>query len=387
MVNRNHEAMRKAICKSLFIALLLLSSSGLFAQSVDDSATDSRKNQVFGRVKNFSFSFYVDAYFSFMLDNSGDTSLIIPFSGNCPMYNQIRLNVTALEIYYNAENVRGKLAIQYGDAPNLLTAPNYQWTKNIRQANFGFRIVKDLWVDFGYIFNPVGYESSWSVLNQISSVTVGGYFEPGSVLGAKLSYKFSDKFSAGILFGDPFSIAYAENTNTAGIAFFSYKPTKNLLINLNIFAGDQATRNSEMKNFLVYNNLITVYNPFKKLELVGQLDLGGQTNSGKPPDSTTIATMFSGFLQATYRLDNHFALSGRYEFFNDPDGFLSGINKSTNRGVRTEGLSFCFEYKPVTFGYFRVIYRFLDSYPGSKEFYSHTSDQMQAFLFSTGVRF
>jgi hypothetical protein len=297
------------------------------------------------------------------------------------------LNVAAFELYYNAEKVRGKFAVQFGDAPNLLASPNSEWIKTIRQANFGFRIVKNLWIDFGYIFNPVGYESSWPVLNQISAVTVGGYFEPGSVLGVKLTYKFSEKFSGGLMMGNPFSIAYAQNTHLAGIMFFTYQPTANLSITYNNFFGNQALKNAKRKNDILYNNLIVTYNPVRQVELVGQVDFAGQTNSQMAPDTSEIATMFSGFLQAGYRFNEHFALYGRYEFYNDPDGFLSGINSLTGRGLRTNGLSFSFEYKPVKIGYLRLAYRYLDAYPGSKEFHSNTRDNLESVIFTTGVRF
>ena len=369
------------------LSILLLSSMATFAQNSADSITDAVKNQIFGKLKNFSFGFYIDAYYNMTLTGAHDTSNVVPFSSNCPIQNQTRLNIAAFELYYNAEKVRGKFAIQYGDAPNLMASANSQWIKTIRQANFGFRIVKNLWMDFGYIFNPVGYESSWCVLNQISFVTVGGYFEPGSVLGAKITYKFSEKFVGGFMMGNPFSVAYAQNTHMAGLLFMTYTPMANLSITYNNFFGNQALKTAHLKNDILYNNIIVTYNPFKHLELVGQFDYAVQTNSRKSPDTTKTASMLSGFLQARYLFNEHFSVSARYEFFNDPDGFLSGIDPATNRGLRTNGFTCSFEYKPVKIGYVRLAYRYLDSYPGSLEFYSGTSDNMQALIFTTGVRF
>ena len=379
--------MRSRALKTFIFSLLLICFSGLNAQNKVDSLTDGIKNQIFGRLQNFSFGFYVDAYYNLTLNNAHDTSNLVPFSANCPVRDQIRMNVAAFELYYNAEKVRGKFVIQYGDAPNLLASPSSQWIKTIRQANFGFRIIKNLWVDFGYIFNPVGYESSWTVLNQISFVTVGGYYEPGSVLGIKLSYLFSKKFSGGLMMGNPFSIAYSQNTHMAGMIFIKYQPYPNLSISYNNFFGNKALKNEKIKNTILYNNIIISYDPVQHLELVGQLDFGNQTNSQLAPDTTEIASMFSGFLQARYRFDEHFAVTGRFEFFNDPDGFLSEVNDLTNRGLGTRGFSFSFEFKPVKTGYLRVAYRYLGSYTESKEFHSKTSDQMQAFILTTGVRF
>ena len=97
--------------------------------------------------------------------------------------------------------------------------------------------------------------------------------------------------------------------------------------------------------------------------------------------------MFSGFLQARFSFARFFAITARYEILDDPHGFLTGVNLNTMRGLRTNGFSISLEYKPVTFAYMRAAYRYLDGYPGSKIFSSETSDNMQAFIFSTGVRF
>ena len=96
---------------------------GLRAQKSADSLLDAAKNQIFRRLNNFSFSFYVDAYYNMTLNGVQDTSNVVPFSSNCPLQDQIRMNVAAFELGYNSDKVRGKFAIQYGDAPNLLASP------------------------------------------------------------------------------------------------------------------------------------------------------------------------------------------------------------------------------------------------------------------------
>ena len=163
--------------------LLFSTLHPLCGQNQADTVTDKVKDQIFKKLKNFTFGFYIDTYYNLTLGNRGDTSNIIPFSSNCPVQDQIRMNHAAIELYYNADRIRGKLILQYGDAPNLLSTPDAQFIKNLRQANFGFRIHKSLWLDFGYFLNPVGFESSWAILNKLSTVTAGGYFEPGNLLG------------------------------------------------------------------------------------------------------------------------------------------------------------------------------------------------------------
>ncbi|MEI6883525.1 MAG: outer membrane beta-barrel protein [Bacteroidota bacterium] len=377
--------------KGLLVILMtfLLFSGQVLAQSKVDSLTDKVKNEVFQRLKHFTFGFYMDAYYNGTFNSKSDTSNLVPFSSNCPVQNQIRLNVAAIEIGYTSDWVRGKLAIQFGDAPNLLAAPEAQFIKNLRQANFGFRVGKKLWLDFGYFLNPVGLESSWPVLNYLSTVTVGGYYEPGSVLGVKLTWNASNQFWGGVMIGNPYSLAYSKNTRLAALMFIYYQPLPNLTINYNNYIDNQALADNEINHYIVYNNLIVQYNPTPNFFLTGQLDFAVQTNSTLPPDTNEVATMFSGLIQAKYVFLEKYSVCGRFEFFNDYDGFLSGPYYYDNqvRGLKTEGFSLGFEYKPVKIGYIRLEYRHLFAASGNDVFISGKSDNLQSLVFTTGIRF
>ena len=374
----------KLIATTILIMLALAGNT--FSQKSSDSLANELRPKILGKFSNLTFGLYIDTYYNATLDGNPDTSNIIPYSANCPIRDQIRMNVAALEFYYNAENVRSKLVLQYGDAPNLLSSPNAQFIKTLRQANFGFKVVKDLWVDFGYIFNPIGYESSWAVLNQVTPVTMGGYFEPGSVLGAKVSYKFSEKFDGGIMIGNPFSLAYSQNTNIGEIIFLNYRPLKNLGLTYNGMFGNKALKTASVRQHVMYNNFIVTYSPVKSLDLVGQFDFAAQGNSQISPDTNKTAVMYSGFLQAKYTFNKRISVAAKYEQLNDPHGFLTGVNVPTGRGLRTDGITVSAEFKPVSFGYIRMAYRVLEGYTGSKLFYSNTSDNIHLLIFSAGVR-
>jgi YD repeat-containing protein len=374
-------------CHCLFILLLPFYTA--FSQSPTDSLTDEHKTKILNNIKHFTFGFYVDSYINMELDHKKDTTNIIPLFANSQMIDQIRLNVAAFEIYYNAELVRGKLQLQYGDAPNLLATPEKQWIKNIRQATIGFRVVKDLWVDIGFMFTPVGCESAWPVINIISTTSVCAYFEPGAILGMKFSYTFSDKFNGGLMFGNPYSIAYQQTNHIAGIFFLNYIPLKNLTISYNNLFGNQALKNGRINNNLLYNDILITYDPIKNVNLLAQFDFAFQSNSQLPPNTNQIASMCSGFLLARYSFLNHFSISGRYEYYYDPNGFLSGAytydGKTT--GLTTNGMAISLEYKPVKIAYMRIEYKYIHANKGNDFYYGNTSDFMQAFIFTTGVRF
>jgi len=359
------------------------------AQEKEDSLTDQVKNTILGNFKNFKIGFYVDGYVNMELGSQHDTSNLVPLFANCPIIDQIRLNVAAFEIYYNAEKVRGKLQLQFGDAPNLLAAPDKQWIKNIRQATVGIRIARNLWTDVGYMFTPVGIESSWPVINTISTATICAYYEPGALLGIKLSYRISDKVDCGFMVGNPYSLAYQQANHITGLLFVNYYPLKNLTLSYNNIFGNQALRGGEIENNLLYNDILVVYNPWQRLTLTGQFDFAFQTNSKMAPDTNKIASMASGFIQAKFNFLKYFSLSGRYEFYTDPDGFLSGpfTYDGKTTGLSINGTSFSLEYKPVKIAYVRMEYKFLQANKGNNIYYSKTSDNLAALIFTTGIRF
>ncbi len=381
--------MKRFIKFSIISLSFFLCSTPASSQGKADSLTDELTTKMLNNFKNFKIGFYADTYVNLELDHNTDTTNIVPFFANCPMTGHIRLNVAAIEMFYDAEKVRGKIQLQFGDAPNLLASPEKQWIKNIRQAAVGFRISKKMWVDVGYMFTPVGCESAWPVINIISSASVCAYFEPGAVLGMKFSYKFSEKLDAGFMVGNPYSVAYQHSNILSGILFINYMPLKNLTISYNNLFGNQALRNATLKSNLLYNDILIVYDPHDNINITGQFDFGFQTNSQMAPDTNKIASMCSGWLQCRYRFLHNFSIAGRYEYYYDPNGFLSGpyTYEGKTTGLTTNGTSVSLEYKPVKIAYIRMEYKYLQSNKGNKVFYSNTSDYMNLLIFTTGVRF
>ena len=355
-----------------------------------DSITQAVVKQYLDRWENLKIGFYVDVYSVLPFNrNISDTGNLIPFSSNCPVYNQIRLNVAGIEVVYKSDKVRGEVVLQFGDQPNLLKVPDQQFIANIRKANLGVRLWKGLWVDVGYMFSPTGYESSWPVSNEISHVTTGGYFEPGSILGVKVYYIFSPKLMVAIYAANPYTLAYGKNTHWSLWTQIKYSPLQNLSLSLATQIGNQALKDADVDNDLFYSNLYVVYYPIHRLQLVGQLDFACQTNSRMTPNDNKTATMFSGFLQAKYTFNRFIAITTRYEFFNDYDGFLSGIYFYDNkiRGLLMNGFSGGIEFKPTQNLYFRSEYRFLAADQSNNVFFSGTYDYLEAVYLTTGLKF
>jgi hypothetical protein len=191
------------------------------------------------------------------------------------------------------------------------------------------------------------------------------------------------------MFGDPYSIAYQQTNHLAAILFVNYMPVKNLTISYNNILGNQALKDADFRNNLLYNDIIVTYNPISNVTINGQFDFAFQTNSQMAPDTNKIASMCSGFIQSQYRFLKHFSISGRYEYYYDPDGFLSGpytYNGKTT-GLTINGMGLSIEYKPVRISYIRFEYKYMHANKGNLVYYGKTSDLLNALIFTAGVRF
>ena len=77
----------------LFIAIqVFIFHPSVVAQNKADSLADEVQRKINNTFRYFTFGFYIDSYINITLDNKRDTSNVIPFSSNCPVRDQIRMN-------------------------------------------------------------------------------------------------------------------------------------------------------------------------------------------------------------------------------------------------------------------------------------------------------
>ena len=379
---------RRSIYLLFFSVGLFIFSPGSFSQA--DSLSPDVKKKFMNYLNNFNVSVYLDVYYAMNLNKpSGDTSNLREFAGNCPFIDEFRLNVASIWLGYSSKNFRGKLRVQYGDIPDLRAAPNEQFIKHMKEAHFGFRAYKTLWIDFGYIPNPIGYESSYPILNQISTMTVGGYFETGNFLGLKASAQITPSFYAGLYIGNQYTLAYGKNKHIYGGITLLYNYKDIFSVNYNNMIGNASLATDKTDHFYLYNNIILTSKPVKNLLLVGEIDFGVYGNSNKPPDTTKASSGISGFLQATYRFTNWFSASIRGESLSDPDATLTPLYAYDGklRGLLTYGGTVGVEFNPVPYSYIRAEYSYLSADKGNMVFNGNLTDDNHGLTFSAGIRF
>lgn len=325
--------------------------------------SNSQDKEVIDFFKNFKLSTYVDAYYAYDNDKNifQDQRLLDLIS---PYRDQIRLNIAAVSLKYNAEKIRSTFTLHYGDIPDVNWKP-YTKFDMIQEANIGFTPYKNLWIDAGYFVTHVGAEG-FPKENFLSSFSLPAYVEPYLQSGIKVGYDFSDKFSACLHLINGYNLFEDNNKNKSVGLQLSYTPIEQFNVSYNNILGNEMPAGTDGK-LMVFNNLIFNISPCKKIDVVASFDLGVQEKS-KRFDTTTSAYTYGGFVSVRYKFNPKISATIRGEYYQDLDGILSG-NIGSYNWLKGNGLTLGCEYRPIESAYIKLEGRYLRLDNEIKAFY------------------
>ncbi len=361
-----------------YISLLILIL--IFSVNVN-SQNKSGSGLISGLPDGLSINGYVDTYISW--DNDKQSSLR-QFSAISPYREEFRLNIAQISAKYEADRVRGIATIHFGDIPSVNWPSNQQY---IQEANIGFRVCKNFWIDGGYFLTHIGGEGLLPINNWFTSLALSTYYEPFFQSGVRLSYSFSDKFAAQLHVVNGFNVFADNNKNkSVGIQLW-YKPGKVFDITYNNLIGNEMPSGVEGKTRF-YNNLVIKMFPAKKIDVIVSGDFCVQEKS-KIGDAAASANMLSGFMSVKYKALKHFSMALRGDYINDESGILTGIIPVTgmpSAGLKANGVTFALEYNPVDNSYVRLETRLMNTDKDQKIFKDDKNSRVEVNL-SAGVGF
>ena len=321
----------------VFLHLSFLFCSKNFAQSND--STPSLK-----------ISGCVDAYYAHYTDSVGDGNYQ-KFPSISPR-NSFGLNTAMITAQYDAEKVRGIVALHFGDIARSAWSPTFN---TIMEARAGVRLFKKLWLDAGFFRTHFGTEGLLPKENIASSVAVNTFYEPYFESGFRLNYNPNDKLSVNLYLLNGYNIFEDNNKKKSLGTLVTYALGDKGNIGYSNYIGDDTpTAGDSISHLRIHNNLFWNYQ-FGKLKM----QIGGnfcfQQNSdttGKKP-----ATMHSGVMALKYQCSGKIAVYTRGEIFNDPQGFISAVfSDKTGKltGYKLWGVTGGVEYKPTDNAYIRL---------------------------------
>lgn len=306
---------------------------------------------------------------------------------------QFRFQAYEAILNFQTEEFWASIGIQNGDGPQLLASSGSNFIGLINKAFFGFKVTPKWSFETGYMSNPIGMESSKPVFNMISSVSMGGYFQPGSLLGLRLNYHLNDyhKFSA--IYYNSYSYYKQQDTTLSQPSvenlMLSYHHQRNRFeLAISSSYADIGGRLGKYTPQKWYNNIYgKLFLMEKKIELGFQTDFVGQRYTGRT-DSTTgfYAFAFSGLVQGKYAFTPQWSVAARFDYFADPHAVLS--QKQTNgKGIVMIEPFVGLEYRPFPICYFRTELGYAMEVQEQKIYNKNTYQNRFSLMFTTGYYF
>ncbi|MBI2258873.1 MAG: outer membrane beta-barrel protein [Flavobacteriia bacterium] len=335
---------------------------------------------------NWSYSAYIDTYYAFYTDSSNLNSYQ-KFPTISPKSESFGINILQFGTKYESQRFHGVATLFFGDTPNAAWSPFLNY---IQEANIGFRLVKNLWLDMGFFRTHIGLESIQPRENMTLSVSSTSYFEPYFLSGAKLTWIPNKKWTTQINVFNSFNQFIETNKNKAVGFSILYNVNSNWSMTLNSIFCDESSLNYPLPQLRAYFNFYSMYVK-KRWSLGFDSNFALQQNS-KLNNLKKSAYMWSGVLVSKYRFTPLFAGYFRTEVYSDPDEMLTGPIEDENHtlvGLDILGFTHGYEYKPIPNAYFRIETRYLQTKKDERIFfYNNQSNNFRwEFLLGMGLWF
>jgi hypothetical protein len=217
------------------------------------------------------------------------------------------------------------LGVGFGQAMNVVNSTDpagLGFAQYLKEAYVSYLapVGKGLQVDVGKFVTPHGAEvietqDNWNYSRGLLFL----YAIPFYHYGARAKYTFSDKYSLTGFLVNGWNDIYDNNTGKTIGATFGWNPSKKVSVSQGYMAGPETTGTNA--HWRQLSDTVVTYSPTSKLTTTMNFDYGrGDRVAGlvRPVFWTGIA----GYVR--YAFNPQYAVSTRYEYFNDHYGFTTG---------------------------------------------------------------
>ncbi len=308
--------------KCLFFILTLLLTRAGFAQSLPDSLPSGTADEP--QQSNVTIGGYIDTYFGY--DFSRPASKDRPYFVSSARHNEFAINLAYVDVKYSGERVRGafKPAIGTYMAANYAVEP--AMFRNILEANVGIKLfkTKDIWLDAGVFISPFTNESPISKDQLAYTRSYAPEYVPYYISGIKLTTPLSDKLTAYVYLLNGWQNIVENNLGKSGALQLEYKPVEKVLLNWNVYVGDERTPSAPLSRTRVFTDVFAVFNPEGKFSGTTSLYIGAQERAdtlatgGNGDEKTDITYWHNVNIIGRYKFIPDLSITGRLEYFNDP---------------------------------------------------------------------
>jgi hypothetical protein len=317
-------------------------------QPASSQTNDSGVLQFF---KNTAVSGFVDTYYGYNR-NTPKTRKAGPERNFDVQHNPISLNLAELSLEKRpTSDSRGgfRFDLDYGPTQDIVNANEPGGThifRNIGQAYVSYLAPtrKGFQIDVGKFVTPFGYEviktkDNWNYSRSLLFAAAIPYYH----MGVRATYTINDKIALAGFLVNGWNNVVDNNTGKTVGGQITLKPGSALAITETYMGGpEQPNNNTDWRH---ESDTVVTYAVTSKLSLASNYDYGQDKESGATVRWQGVAAY--GRYQAT----DWFALSPRWEFYNDEHGFTTGMAQKIKEFTMTaelkhkDGIITRFEYR------------------------------------------
>ena len=290
---------------------------------------------------------YIDVYYGY--DFSQPATQDRAYFVSSARHNEFTLNLAFIDIHYSSDRVRATLRPALGTymAANYSAEPAI--FRNVYEGHVGVKLFagKNIWLDAGVLGSPYTNESAVSKDHLLYTRSFAPEYVPYYLSGVKVSMPINNKVSLYLYLLNGWQNIRETNKGKSLGTQLEYKPADRWLINWNTYVGDERSTANPENRTRYFSDVYAVYNPDGKVTATACLYMGAQKrlNAARGMAGET-AYWFTANLMGRYRFTPAFSLSGRLEYFTDPDEVqISPI--TGEKGFRTYSASLGVNYAPA----------------------------------------
>ena len=288
--------------------------------------------------ESISINGFVDGYYGYNFQHPrgvaasvppGSTGTeLTPFRAFDAPSNALSLNMIELTLAKTPDASNSRLGFNltfgYGNAMNVVNSADPAGLGFAQYLKEGYLswlapVGKGLQVDFGKFVTQHGAEvietsGNWNYSRGILFT----YAIPFYHFGVRSKYVFNDKYNFSAYLVNGWNNIKDNNTGKTGGFQFGWNPTKKISVVQNYMVGpEQLNDNKDIRQ--LWDTVVT-YTPTTKLSLMWNFDYGRDTPTGSLTHVWWSGA--AGYLR--YAFNEKYAFAGRYEFYDDHNGFTTG---------------------------------------------------------------
>lgn len=368
------------IYKTLGVALLMLCSVVAQAQ-INIPLPLAKAPELEAPKDTLVISGYVDGYFNLDAINPGKTRR--PYAAASARLKQFAVNLAYFSIGYRSERVRVQLTPGFGTYMQDNYGHENVLNRFLLETYGGFKLSKkkNMWLDIGIFTSPYTYETPISKDQLLYSRSLAAENAPYYVSGLRFTLPLSPKFTLTLYGLNGWQIINFNNASARTPAFASqlqYKVNPRTSLYWNTFVGDAGSNNQPWLSARYFNDFFVQYQGARwDVSGTAYVGLQGVYNSAKPS-----YTWYSVNATARYKFNTKLSLSGRMEYFSDPNGILTAPSQLQTRAFNVYSGTLGLNYAPIKNVLLRLEGR---GYGGQNGIFSNNGRQVNysAILFSS----